>query len=308
MQYRRLGKSGLHVSALSVGTWQTVNHAADTTLITQAFERGVNFFDTADGYANGNAEILLGKALKSLPRSDYVVSTKCFFPQSPLPTNRGLSRKHIVESVQQSLKRLQMEHIDILICHRFDEHTPLIETVSAMENLIRQGKILYWGVSRWSVTQLQEVMRIASPAYQPIMVQSVYNMLNRRELPVIEWCRQHDVGFVAYSPLAQGVLTGKYVKGIPAESRAADKTAHAGMYDYTEENISLAKHYAEFAGTLAVPPSALAIGYCLHTPGITSVVCGIKSVTQLNENIAGTELTLSADILGKLSRPEAAHA
>lgn len=306
MQYRPLGNTGLSTSAISLGSWWNVHDAMDTTayerLIAAAFAHGVNYFDTADCYARGQAETQLGMALRPLPRSDYLVSTKCFFPVSGAPTNRGLSRKHIVESVHASLRRLGLEHIDVMICHRYDEATPLAETVRTMEDLIRQGKILYWGVSRWDPAQLDAAVRLCTPGYAPVLVQSSYNLLNRAEQPALQWCARTGASFFAYSPLAQGILTGKYGQGAPAGSRATDEKKRSLMHDLTEDGLRAAARLAPVADALGMPMSALALAWCLHQPGMASALCGATSEAQLMQNLQGAELALDAAALTRIEQ------
>ena len=220
MNYRRLGSSGLRISEIGLGSHQTFGTALDLersrAVIRRALELGINYFDTADGYGGGEAERVLGSVLAEFNREDWVIGTKCFFPMSDAPTNRGLSRKHLFESVDRSLRRLGVDHLDLMQCHRFDSETPLDETVLAFEDLARQGKILHWGLGRCSAKQIGDVVRTcaARGVRPPIAHQTLYNMLQREIEPlVLPASRRHGIGTLAYAPLAQGVLTGKYLGG-----------------------------------------------------------------------------------------------
>ena len=217
MRFRRLGNTGLLVSEISFGTWLTFAHQlrkddADR-LVGVALDAGINYFDTADMYGKGHAESILGPALSSRAiRQDYVVGTKVFFPMGEGVNNRGLSRKHIFDSIHDSLKRLQLDYVDIYYCHRYDEDTPLVETIQAMQDLIHQGKILHWGVSQWTSDQIAEAASKckANGWIPPAVNEPVYNLLDRRvEARVLRVCQHHGLGVMTFSPLAQGMLSGK---------------------------------------------------------------------------------------------------
>ncbi|MEE8405133.1 MAG: aldo/keto reductase, partial [candidate division Zixibacteria bacterium] len=227
MKYRRIGSSGLKVSEISLGAWLTYGRSVEDkrseAIIHKAIESGVNFIDIADAYAGGSAEKTVGQAIKPFKRSDLVISTKLFWPMSDNVNDRGLSRKHIMESIDKSLKRIGTDYVDIYFCHRYDEETEVEETVRAMDDLIRQGKILYWGTSVWEADQIQKANDIAGKfgAYAPIVEQPQYNMLDRHiETKIMPVCQSSGMGFTVWSPLAGGVLTGKYIDGIPKGSRA----------------------------------------------------------------------------------------
>ena len=231
MQYRNLGASGLKVGAVGLGSWLTIGNAIDDAaaerLVRVAFDRGVNLFDTADVYNLGGGERALGQAVRDLPRHRLVLATKCFFPMSDDPNDRGLSRKHVVESLHGSLRRLGTDYVDLYQCHRFDPDTPLLETARAMDDLIRAGKALYWGTSQWPAERIAEVVELCarSGLAAPIANQPLYNLFDRGiEQAVLPTSRRLGLGQLVYSPLAQGVLTGKYGRGdaVPAASRAAD--------------------------------------------------------------------------------------
>jgi aryl-alcohol dehydrogenase-like predicted oxidoreductase len=307
MEYRALGRSGLRISEISLGTWLTVGKTVDarsaTALIQAALDSGINTFDTADGYGGGEAERLLGRCLAEVPRREYVVATKCFFPRSQAVTDRGLSRKHIVESVDQSLRNLRMDHIDVMQCHRYDDETPLDETVDALTDLVRQGKILYWGVSRWSPSQIREAASLAERRYAraPISQQLPYNLFNRRAEADFGSYRDMGVGVLGYSPLAQGILTGKYTGATPPpDSRAADPQTRSGMWDFTAERIGVAARLSGIAKEAGHTPVELALGWCLRRPEVASVVVGAKTPQQLQASTRASGVRLTSDVLALL--------
>lgn len=299
MQYRELGLTGLKTSVIGLGSWLTFEatdggkEAEFRRCVAKAFDSGVNHFDTADMYAGGEAECLLGRALSDRDRGDYILTSKCFQPRSEAVTNRGLTRKHIVESVHRSLRNFGTDHIDIYLCHRFDEATPLVETVRTFEDLIRAGKVLYWGVSRWTVGQLEQARRLAAEAYRPMMVQSPYNLLWRGEEGMIDYCHHNNVGFVCYSPLAQGALTGKYLDGIPPQSRAGLGLAHTMQNYLTEDNARRVRQLKAIAAQHKVALPALALAWCLKKPGVSCAMTGVTSMTQLETNLEAAELALT---------------
>ena len=239
MMYRRLGRSGLKVSAIALGTWFTygedmVDADVARQILETAYELGVNYIDLADEYGWGEAERQVGAIVKPLPRHTLVLASKVFFPMSDDVNDRGLSRKHIMESIDRSLRRLGTDYLDIYFCHRFDANTPLEETVRAMHDLIQQGKILYWGTSEWSTLQILEAHLICERdrLHKPRVEQSQYSMLVRQHvedelLPVV---RRHGIGLVVVSPLAHGLLTGKYDHGIPEASRFGRRAASRQRY------------------------------------------------------------------------------
>jgi voltage-dependent potassium channel beta subunit len=314
MRYRRLGASGCKVSVISFGSWLTVGSSVDdkTTkaLVRTAFERGVNLFDTADIYNRGDAETALGPALAQFRRQDLVLATKCFWPMSDNVNDRGLSRKHVVESVHASMKRLKTDYLDLMQCHRFDPETEVEEVVRAMEDLIRQGKVLYWGVSVWSGAQIAAACRAAETwrAYKPVTNQPPYNLLERGiESEVVPECAKLGVGQIVFSPLAQGLLTGKYADGVPRDSRAADDKRNSFIKPrMTAETLAKAARAAEIARAAGLAPAAAALAWVLRQPGICSAIVGATRVQQLEENLAAADLDLSDEVaaaLGALSRP-----
>ncbi len=305
MRYRRLGRSGLQVSEVSVGSWLTFGSSVDRPLtreiVRRAYDLGINFFDTADVYANGAGEQALGEALREIPRRYVVVATKCFFPMSEHPNDRGLSRKHIFESLEGSLRRLQTDYVDLLQCHRPDPDTPLEETVRAFEDLVRQGKVLYWGVSEWSAETIAEACRIADStgAYRPISNQPQYSILRRGiERDVMPVCEREGLGQVVWSPLAQGVLTGKYRGGKrPEGTRAADPTRNVFMESFLDAAVlERVERLQPLAAELGVSMAQLALRWCLRRTNVGSVIVGATRVPQLEENVAACDAGLPVEI------------
>lgn len=304
MRTQRLGSSGLQVSAISLGSWLTfgesVGVGATRELIAHARDLGVNLFDTADVYANGQAELALGAALAGVARNQVVIATKCFFPTSEEANDRGLSRKHLVESVEGSLRRLGTDYLDLHQCHRFDPDTPLEETVRAYEDLIRQGKLLYWGTSLWSREQITAACEIAKATggYAPVSNQPVYSLLRREiELDVLPGCRELGIGQIVFSPLAQGALTGKYSGGRrPPGSRASDARLGRFMQRYlASETLERIDALQPLASELDVSLAELALAWCLHEPGVSSVIVGATNKKQLEQNCRAADLQLPSD-------------
>jgi aryl-alcohol dehydrogenase-like predicted oxidoreductase len=308
MRYNRVGRAGIQVSAVGLGNWNTfgvkVDESAALAILHAAREAGVNFLDTADTYGMGVGEAILGNFLQQIPRDEMVVATKLFFPISPDPNDRGLSRKHIVCSVHRSLKRLRTDYIDLLQCHRFDEHTPLDETVRAMDDMVRQGKILYWGVSRFSEEQIARChdLAAASGAAAPISNQFVYNLLERGiEHSTLPACAGLGVGIVGYSPLAQGVLTGKYLGGqCPAGSRGAHPQAHKDMWQRQPTNEPIVAQLHAVAARHGLDLASLALAWCLRLPGMTAVLTGASDPQQIRDNARAADVTLEPQLLAEI--------
>jgi voltage-dependent potassium channel beta subunit len=301
MRYRQLGRYGVKVSEVALGGWLTHGRSIsdDTTsdIVHRAFDLGINFFDTADVYNAGEAEKALGKAIGDLRRDDLFIATKCFFPMSDRPNDRGLSRKHIVESVHNSLKRMGLEYIDLMQFHRYDETTPVDESVRAVEDLIRQGKVLYWGTSEWQAHQIVDAFHLST--YPAASNQPVYNMLQRGiESSVIPACEELGIGQVVFSPLAQGVLTGKYLPGQPppAGSRGADAESNMFMARYmTDEVLSRVQKLKGFAEEKGLTMPQLALAWCLRQQNVSSVIVGATSVAQLEANVAASGVELEPE-------------
>jgi voltage-dependent potassium channel beta subunit len=302
MKYRKLGNSGLKLSELSFGSWVTFNKQVDSKLAEQMFgtclDSGVNFFDNAEGYERGMSEVVMGKALKALdkPRDSYCVSSKVFFGahENPMPTQMGLSRKHITEACHQALKRLQVDYLDLYFCHRADPETPIGETVWAMHNLIAQGKILYWGTSEWAAQEIDQAYKFAAEnnLTPPTMEQPQYNLLDRKrfEIEYDPIFKQYGTGTTTWSPLASGALTGKYLKGIPEGSRASlegYEWLKKGMIDSDrgQERMKRVAAYIKIAEDHNLSPSKLAIAWCLLNENVSTVILGASSLNQLQDNL-----------------------
>ena len=302
MKYRQLGKWGVKVSEVALGGWLTQGRSIDddttAAIVHRAFELGINFFDTADVYNRGEAEKALARATKSLRRESLFIATKCFFPMSDEPNDRGLSRKHIHESLHSSLKRLNTDYVDLMQCHRNDPEVPLEETVRAMDDLIRQGKALYWGVSEWPADRIEEACRIAKAtnAAPPVSNQPVYNMLNRYiEESVLPTSQKCGLGQVVFSPLAQGALTGKYKPGqaAPSGSRGADEKSNMFMGNVlTDEVLAKVEAIGRVAEKYGCTTGQFALAWCLRQPGVSSVIVGATSLRQIEENAAASELSI----------------
>ncbi|MDA8344729.1 MAG: aldo/keto reductase family protein [Thermaerobacter sp.] len=305
MRYRKIGASGLAVSEIALGSWLTYGGsvAEDTAIACarRAFELGVNYFDTADAYAKGEAERVLAKALAPFPRHHLVIATKAFWPQSDDPNDRGLSRKHVIESVERSLRRLQTDYVDIFYCHRFDPQTPLDETLRAIDDLVAQGKVLYGAISEWPAEQVS-----AAQAAQErlglrrlIADQVQYNLLDPKiEADVLPRARAAGMGIVAFSPLAQGVLTGKYLGGQrPAGSRGADERTARMVADYLEGSDEKVQRLQQVAKAAGLTPPQLALRWVLRLPEVSSALVGASSVAQLEENLGAADEDLSQDVL-----------
>jgi voltage-dependent potassium channel beta subunit len=304
MLYRRLGSSGLKLSALSFGAWVTFGEqiARDQArnLVAAAWDNGINFFDNAEAYANGRAEQVMGDVIADLrlPRDGFCVSSKVFFGSAadPGPTQRGLSRKHVTDACHAALKRLRVDYLDLYYCHRPDPDTPIGETVRAMDTLVRQGKVLYWGTSEWSAMQVQEAVDFAQHhnLHGPTMEQPQYNLLHRDrvELEYAPLYAEHGLGITTWSPLASGLLTGKYNDGVPEGSRLAQPGQASPLHDGErgEARLERARRFATVAAELGAAPAQLAIAWCLLNPHVSTVLLGASSARQLRENLGALEL------------------
>jgi voltage-dependent potassium channel beta subunit len=306
MEYRQLGRSGLRVSEVSLGSWLTLGSSVDAgrtrELVHAAFDLGVNLFDTADAYAGGRAEEVLGEALRDVPRPHVVIATKWFFPVSDRPNDRGLSRKHVFESVEASLRRLRTDYLDLHQCHRADPSTPIEETVCSYEDLIRQGKLLYWGVSEWRATQIVDACRTADArlAYRPISSQPQYSILRRGiEKEVLPVCDREGLGQIVWSPLAQGVLTGKYSGGTrPGGTRATDADRGRFMQDFlAPELLARVDRLRPLAAELGLSLAQLALAWCLRRPSVASVIVGATRVAQIEENVRAAGVRLPPEAM-----------
>ncbi|MCX2456277.1 aldo/keto reductase family protein [Lacticaseibacillus nasuensis] len=303
MKYRQLGNQGLRVSELALGSWMTdVSDQSKQELaaqsIREAYDNGINFFDCADAYSGGAAERFLGQALHELPRKELVMSSKVFFPTGEGTNDRGLSRKHIMESIDQSLTNLQTDYLDLYFCHRFDPETPLVETLTALSDLVDQGKILYYGVSEWTPVQLLEAqLVIEEHGLHPLsVVQPQYNMFDRYiEHELLDVCAAHGWGVVCFSPLAQGLLTGKYQPGkpIPAGSRATYQGQIKAML--TDANLAKVAKLTAMAENAGTDLASYALAWALRDTRVTSLITGASKPSQLASNLKAETLTLSAE-------------
>jgi voltage-dependent potassium channel beta subunit len=309
MQYRQLGSSGLRVSEISLGSWLTYGATVDTggasKIVAAALELGINTFDTADVYASGAAEESLREALKGVARHKVVIATKAFFPMSDDVNDRGLSRKHLFESVDASLRRLGTDYVDLHQCHRSDESVPLDETVRAYEDLIRAGKVLYWGVSEWDEKQIREAVRSAERCggYAPISNQPQYSMLRRGiERKLLRACKREGIGQIVWSPMAQGVLTGKYGTGVrPEGTRAAHPFQSRFMEAFlTEDVLARVERLRPIAAELGITMSQLAIAWCLRQKNVASTIVGATSPAQIEENAKASGVVLPPEALDKI--------
>ena len=310
MQYRRLGNTGLKVSEISLGSWLTYGNAVENETaamtIAKAYELGINFFDTANAYNRGEAEKVVGAALRKYDRSSYVLATKVFFPMGEGPNDRGLSRKHVLEQANASLKRLGLDYVDILYCHRYDHETPVEETLRAMNDLMRQGKVLYAGISEWSAAQIEEAMHVADKYLLDRFVvnQPQYNMLNRKiEDEVIPVSKKHGMGQVVFSPLAQGLLTGKYksVSDIPADSRAANDKMNRFIKGLLNEGmLDKVRKIGAIAQKQNIPMAQLALAWVLRQPNVASALIGASRPEQVAENAKASGYVLTEETLAEI--------
>ncbi len=311
MKYRNLGASGLKVSEVSLGSWMTDLRDADAKskaeeIVDLAFENGVNFFDCADAYSGGEAEKFLGGILRNHRRSEYVISSKVFFPVGPGPNEWGLSRKHITENIDRTLKNLGLDYIDVYYCHRFDNTTPMEETLRTLSDLVSQGKILYYGVSEeWSAARLEKAQRIIEKyqLYPMTCIQPQYNMMDRYiEHEIMDVCKQYGIGITPFSPLAQGLLTGKYKKGqpYPEGSRAITQGDHQVNALLTDENLDKVEKLSKIAEELGTNMPCLALAWILKQPMISCVIAGATKASQLKNNIAAVEVEIPEDAMKRI--------
>ena len=317
MNYRRLGKSGLQVSELSFGAWvtfaQQISEKTAEELMTIAYDAGVNFFDNAEAYADGKAEIVMGKILKRgrWRRDTFLVSSKVFWG-GDLPNQEGLSRKHIFEACHAALKRLRVDYLDLYFCHRPDPQTPTEETVRAMSDLVRQGKVLYWGTSEWSAEQISEAHQLARDLHgvPPTMEQPQYNMFHREKVEK-EFAPLYDsvgLGTTTWSPLASGLLTGKYNDGDPGNTRISLKNYEwlREQFQNKEARARLAKvkKLAEVADDLGTSLPKLALAWCLKNPRVSTVITGASKPKQVRENMKAIEVAgrLTSDVMARIDK------
>jgi voltage-dependent potassium channel beta subunit len=306
MQYRKLGRWGVQVSSVGLGSWLTYGGSVEVDTakecIHRAYDLGVNFFDTANVYMRGQAEEIVGEGLSGYPRDSFVLATKVFFPMGDRPNDTGLSRKHVTEQCHHSLRRLGTDYIDLYQCHRYDEDTPLEETCRIMDDLIRAGKVLYWGVSEWSADQIAHAVSIcrtegwALPASNQPQYSALWRQIEDRVLPT---CEDLGLGSVVWSPLAMGILTGKYtsVDDVPDGSRAAGSDAKF-MDRYFNQDVldavAEAKAVADEAGCTL---SQLALAWCLRQDFVSSVIVGATKTQHVDDNVAAADLDLGDEVI-----------
>ena len=312
MKYRKLGGSGLKVSEFSLGAWVTyggqVGEEDATKCMSAAYDLGVNFFDNAEAYAHGNAEIVMGNVIKKLGwrREDIVISSKVFWGGKG-PNDQGLSRKHIYEACRNSMKRLQVDYLDLFFCHRPDSSTPIEETVRAMDDLVHQGKILYWGTSEWSAAEIMQAHGLAKELglTPPQMEQPQYNMLHRDrvEKEYLPLYREIGLGTTTWSPLASGLLSGKYNHGIPPDSRAA-LPGYAWLQEetITQHNVSIVKKLEPIAKEIGCSLAQLALAWARKNENVSTVITGATKPEQVNENIASQQFleALNSEIMERI--------
>jgi aryl-alcohol dehydrogenase-like predicted oxidoreductase len=305
MRYRKLGRWGVNVSVVGLGSWLTyggaVEGGAARDCIVRAFERGINFFDTANVYARGGAEEVVGRAIAQFARDDIVLATKVYFPMGPGPNDRGLSRKHIREQIDRSLIRLATHYVDLYQCHRYDIATPLEETCGAMNDLVRAGKILYWGVSEWTADQIIAAVTLcrARGWAEPVSNQPQYSALWRRiEARVLPACREYGLGNVVWSPLAMGILTGKYADAAhpPAGTRAAGQSAEMMDRYYTQRVLDAVQQLRPLAREAGCTPAQLSLAWCLRDPVISAVIVGATRPEQIDDNVVAADLEIAPEL------------
>lgn len=318
MEYRRLGKSGLQVSALSFGSWvsfdKQINDKQAEDIMSLAYDSGINFFDNAEVYALGESERMMGRILKKKKwdRTSYVVSSKAYFGhrgKENKPNQTGNSRKHLLEACDEALQRFQLDYLDLFFCHRADKNTPIEETVWAMNHLIQQGKIMYWGTSEWTGVEIMEAHRVAQ-AYRligPTMEQPQYNLFERTkvESDYSEIFKNIGLGTTIWSPLASGLLSGKYNEGIPKGSRFAlagfDWLKERWM---TDENLKKVKKLADLSKKLGISTAVMSIAWCLKNPNVSTVILGATKKTQLQENLKALDAVplLTDEVMEKIEK------
>lgn len=310
MNYRSLGKSGTRMSELSLGGWLTFGRSVKDAklaraIIVKAYESGINFYDIADVYSQGESEKMMGQVLAEFPRHTLIISSKTYWPMSDDVNDRGLSRKHIMESVEGSLKRIGADYLDIYFCHRYDDDTPLEETVRAMDDLVHQGKILYWGTSEWSGEQIQQAVDFctAHNLYKPQVEQPEYNLYARKrfETDVMPTASRNGIGLVVWSPLASGLLTGKYDEGLPKGARLAEVDWLKDEL-YNQDPVDKARRLKPIADDLGLTRAELALAWCLRQPDLTSVITGASKVEQLEHNLKALNARdkLTPDVLARI--------
>ncbi|MFT2721017.1 aldo/keto reductase family protein [Deinococcus sp. A31D244] len=308
MEYRNLGKSGLKVSEVALGGWETYGVGVNEQqmvrdIVTAAYDGGVNFFDQADIYAKGRSEELMGNVLRELPRHTLVISSKVYWPMSDDVNDRGLSRKHILHSIDGSLKRLGTDHLDVYFAHRYDPDVPMEEIVMAFDQVIRDGKALYWGTSMWPAARIAQAVEFAraNGLHAPITEQPEYSMIRRDrvEKEILPYTETAGVGLVVWSPLAMGLLTGKYDDGKPEGARLTEKE-NWGKNFLTDENIQKVRDLKAVADDLNITRAQLALAWILRQKGVSSVITGATKVQQIKDTVKAAGVRLSSDVIEQI--------
>jgi voltage-dependent potassium channel beta subunit len=305
MNYRRVGKTSLKISEISIGGWLTFGGNVDAKrserIIHAALDQGINFIDLSDAYARGEAERTIGQIIKGHDRASLVLSSKLFWPMSDGVNDRGLSRKHIMESIERTLARLGTDYLDLYFCHRYDPDTEVEEVVRAMDDLVHQGKILYWGTSVWTAAQIERALGDADRhnAYRPVVEQPRYNMLDRHiEIDILPTCEKYGLGLTVWSPLAQGILTGKYNEGVPSGTRGA--TTKWLERELTPENLDKVRQLGELAKSYHVSINQLALAWVLRQPQVSCAITGATDEAHVKDNAEASEFELSEAVIEKV--------
>lgn len=313
MKYRSVGKAGLKISEIALGSWMTdLKGTAQEDVAKQtvklAYENGINFFDCADAYSGGAAEKFLGEVLKDYPRRELVISSKVYFPTGDGVNDRGLSRKHIMESCDTSLKNMQLDYLDLYYCHRYDESTPIEETLRAMSDLVAQGKVLYYGVSEeWGSARIEEAQRVIERynLYPLTVIQPQYNMVDRYiEHEIMGTCKKYGIGITSFSPLSQGLLTGKYKKGqpYPAGSRATHQADRQINDLLTDKNYQIVDELSKVAKELNTNLAILAMAWILQHEEISCVIAGASKPSQLENNLKASGFVIPKDAMDEIEK------
>ncbi len=309
MKYRRLGRSGLKVSEISLGSWLTYGKSVEddtaTKTIRRAYELGINSFDSANVYEAGQGEIVMSRALRPFPRESYIITTKAFWPMGDGVNDRGLSRKHVFEQLHGSLKRMELDYVDIFYCHRYDPDTPVEETLRVIDDMISQGKVLYTGVSQWTAAQIEEAVAVADRFLldRIIVNQPVYNMINRYIEPeIIPVSEKYGIGQIVFSPLAQGILTGKYRGGqIPEGTRASNSEINGSVQNTIASGVMPKVDALEdLAHDLGISFAEMALAWILRQPNVASALVGASRPEQIEANCKAVDVTLSQDTLDRI--------
>lgn len=305
MEYRNLGKSGLKVSEVALGGWETYGVNSDASsmvreIVTKAYDLGINYFDQADVYARGRSEELMGEVLREFPRHTLVIASKVFWPMSDHVNDRGLSRKHVLESIDGSLKRLGTDYVDVYFAHRYDPDVPMEEIVMAFDQVIRDGKALYWGTSMWPAARIAQAVEFARAHgfHAPITEQPEYSMIRRErvEEEILPYTKDAGIGLVVWSPLAMGLLTGKYDNGKPEGARLSEKE-NWGRNFLTPQNIEKVRQLRPIAEELGLSRAQLALAWALRDSGVSSVITGATRVEQIEETSKAAGIQLSSDVI-----------